>query len=277
MKESYIVKNKTMSKTPIEKFINITKTKNFEYEFSKKVKKLGSRIVVITAPPGAGKTSCINGVLLMNFFINKIFEKFGFSHPKLIYAPGTTTRPIREGEKHDFDFHFLTTKQFFRQLKNRDFILYFTSDPYLYAVDGKDIERRLLTSDEFTVFIYNLNAFQVPKLIQKFGGRPKVIFLNAPTTDELEKRKFKRGGLSPAEAEFRRKTMLAEIAQGKKVSDIQIINEYFPETIAKILNYIIKNIIAPNAKIPLSRVNKMDKEIKKEIKKNKNKLLAIIK
>lgn len=266
-----------MSKTAIEKFTSLTQKENFEHEFSENVKKLGSRIVVITAPPGAGKTSCINGVLLMNFFINKIFEKNGLSQPKLIYVPGTTTRPIREGERHDFDFHFLTLEQFFNQLKNRDFILYFTSDPYLYAVDGKDIERRLLISDEFTVFIYNLNAFQVPKLVQKFEGNPKVIFLNAPTTHELEKRKFKRGGLSLEEIEFRRKTMQAEIAQGEKISDIQIINENFPKTITEILDYIIKYVIVPNVKISKNLADKIGEEIKKEVEKNKKKLLEIIK
>lgn len=266
-----------MPRTSVEKFNIIIQKENFEYEIPENVKKIGNRIVVITAPPGAGKTSCINGVLLMNFFINKIFEKFRLPHPKFIYVPGTTTRPIREGERHDFDFHFLTEKQFFSQLKNRDFILYFTSDPYLYAVDGKDIQRRLLISDKFTIFIYNLNAFQVPKLKQKFSGKPKVIFLNAPSTKELERRKFKRGGLSLAEIEFRRKTLQAEIAQGKKISDVQIINKDFPKTVTEILDYIIRKIVGPNAKISKATLDKISQEIKKEVKRNKNKLLKIIK
>jgi guanylate kinase len=266
-----------MAKTAEQIFENLTKKENFEYHFLPNIKKLGSRLVMITAPPGAGKTSCINGVLLMNYFVNKIFAEFNLPEPKFIYIPGTTTRPLREDERHDFDFHFLSPIQFFDQLKRKEFLLYFISSPYLYAVDGKDIERRLSLSDAYTVFIYNLNAFQVPRLQNKFSKRPKVIFLNAPTIKELEKRKFKRGGLSSAEIEFRKRTMLAEIVQGQKISDIQIINKNFPETIFEILDYILKSIIKPNAKLKNSIIEKLRNEIRKEIRKNSDKLLTLVK
>lgn len=267
-----------MKKTSVEKFDELVSKKNYDYKISKKCKNLGNRIIAISAPPGAGKTSCIDGLLKTNFFLNSIFDKYNLPLPKFIYAPGTTTRLLRDGEKHGFDFHFITDKQYFGQLiENKDFIVYFTSDPYLYAVDGKEIDRNLSLSDPYTIFIYNLNANQVPKLAGSFTKKPKKIFINAPSIKELEDRKFKRGGLSKEEIEFRRKTMRAEIKQGESIADKKFINKDFTNTVYNMTYYLLKDVLFKNARINPSLQKKIISDFKKEYNKNKEDILQIIK
>ena len=266
-----------MQQTPVQKFENLIAKKKLDYRLNKKAKNLGNRVIAITAPPGAGKTSCIEALFLMNFYLNEIFEKYGLSHPKFVFAPGTTTRLIRKGEKHGFDFYFLNDKQYLDQLKNKDFVLSFISDPYLYAVDGKDIERKLLLSDNYTVFIYNLNAFQVPRLKDSFSKKPKVLFINAPSVKELEDRKFKRGGLSEEEIEFRKKTMLAEMKQGQSIADKRFINRDFIKTAQDMTSHILKDVIFKNARIKPAVQRKIMLDLKKAVKGNQKDILSIIK
>lgn len=195
-----------------------------KYKLKPQARRRGNQIVVFTAPPGAGKTSVINAIIDLNTELNNIFASAALPRLALTYTPGVTTRAQRPGERSGFDFHFHTRPQFLDRLQRGDFLLSFISDPHFYAIDGSDIEKRLLNADPFTIHIYNLNAWQVPVFQRRFSTKPFVIFLNAPSIQELERRKFSRGGMSPAEIEFRRKTMRDEIAQGKRTAHIQIIN-----------------------------------------------------
>jgi len=247
------------------------------YSLKNKAKEKGNQIIIFTAPPGAGKTSVINTIIELNYDINKVLEKHKIKPIQIIYVPGVTTRKIRKSEKPGYDFHFLSKKQFKKRQRKREFLLSFVSEPNYYAIDGPDIEKRLFDSEISNLFIYNLNAYQVPKLKKHFSKKPKIIFLNAPDSKTLEKRKSARGGMSKKEIKFRQKTVKAEEKQGEKISDIKIINDYFPKTIQLSIDYIFKYIIKKNLKIKENLAKKILTDINNFIKKNKKEIIDKIK
>jgi len=259
-----------MKKDTLVIFERLCKKRNWEYRLPTKAQARGNRILVICGPSGVGKTSSIDGVLGMNFLLNKIFNECGRPSVKLVYVPSSTTRPMREGEKNGFDFNFLPEEQFLSQMKNRDFLLYFSAYSYLYAIDGKDLKRRLLVSDPYTLFIYNLNALQIEKFKSKFKRQPKVIFFSIPSLQKLERRRnFK--GLSKEEKELRKQSTKEEIRIGKTIADFKIIGRDIESSVRKVLLYSIEEIITPNAGISSRITRKILARIRKVIPKKKKK------
>ena len=70
-------------------------------------KKLGS-IIVLSGPSGVGKST----------IIRKVREKM----PDLRFSVSCTTRPMRNGETQDVDYHFLSREEFIRRREAGDFI-----------------------------------------------------------------------------------------------------------------------------------------------------------
>ena len=61
------------------------------------------RLVIISAPSGAGKTTIARAIL--------------DAHPTLRFSVSATTRPVRDGEKEGRDYFFLTREEFRRRIE----------------------------------------------------------------------------------------------------------------------------------------------------------------
>ena len=67
------------------------------------------RLVIISGPSGAGKTS----------IVKRLLEK---SSLPIQLSVSATTRPARPGEKDSIDYHFLTDEQFQRKREGNEFL-----------------------------------------------------------------------------------------------------------------------------------------------------------
>jgi guanylate kinase len=67
------------------------------------------RLVVVSGPSGAGKTTVMK----------RVFEQSGVP---LVQSVSATTRPPRPGERDGVDYHFLTTEEFLSRQKRGDFL-----------------------------------------------------------------------------------------------------------------------------------------------------------
>ena len=67
-----------------------------------------NKLILITAPSGAGKTSIVNHLL----------EKF----PQLAFSVSATTRKPRGNEKNGVDYYFIPEKEFKEKIHNKEFL-----------------------------------------------------------------------------------------------------------------------------------------------------------
>jgi guanylate kinase len=89
---------------------------------------LHSRLIIITAPSGAGKTS-ITRYLLKKF-------------PALAFSVSAATRPQRSDEKNGEDYHFMSMDEFKQKIQRNEFVEW--EEVYhglYYGTLKKEIER----------------------------------------------------------------------------------------------------------------------------------------
>ena len=87
------------------------------------------KLVVISAPSGAGKTSIARSVLL--------------AHPAFTYSVSATTRPRRPEEEHGRDYIFLTRDEFLRRVAAGEFVEWEEIYGDYYGTLKKEVERAL--------------------------------------------------------------------------------------------------------------------------------------
>lgn len=68
------------------------------------------KIIVVSAPSGAGKTSIIKSILS--------------NHKNIVFSISATTRPKRDGEIDGVDYFFLTKGEFEKKIENNEFVEY---------------------------------------------------------------------------------------------------------------------------------------------------------
>jgi guanylate kinase len=83
------------------------------------VDKVVGKILVFSAPSGAGKTTIVKEIL--------------HSFPQVVFSISATTRPMRATEKHGVEYFFLSEEEFKKRIENDDFIEWEKFYDYYYG------------------------------------------------------------------------------------------------------------------------------------------------
>lgn len=150
------------------------------------------KVIIVSAPSGAGKTSIVKHVL--DFL------------PELRFSTSATTRAMREGEVNGRDYHFLTVDDFKRGIDREDFLEW--EEVYhnqFYGTLKSEIRR---IWDEGKVVIFDVDVKGGLNIKKYFGDNALAIFVEPPTVQELENRLRKRG--TETEESLRKRVAKAE-------------------------------------------------------------------
>ena len=142
------------------------------------------KVIIVSAPSGAGKTSIVKHVLQ--------------------YL--ATTRTKREGEINGKDYHFLSVDDFKKGIKRDEFLEW--EEVYanqFYGTLKSEIQR---IWDEGKTVIFDVDVKGGLNIKKYFGDKALAIFVEPPTVQELENRLRKRG--TETEESLRKRVEKAE-------------------------------------------------------------------
>lgn len=135
------------------------------------------KILIITAPSGAGKTSVTTHLL----------QKF----PELTFSVSAATRAPRENETNGVDYYFMSLEEFQQKIQHNEFIEWeMVYEGKYYGTLVSEMER-IWRSDKIPVL--DIDVKGAIHVQQQFPEKTVSIFIEPPSIEELKKRLQGRG------------------------------------------------------------------------------------
>jgi guanylate kinase len=119
-----------------------------------------------------------------------------------------TTRPPRPGEEEGVHYIFLSPEEFERRVQHNEFLEHATVHGNRYGTLRKPVERGIAEGKQVVLEIDVQGALQVKDAMP----RSILVFIVAPTMDELKRRLLGRGSETDDEVESRMTTAQREVA-----------------------------------------------------------------
>lgn len=136
-----------------------------------------NKIIIITAPSGAGKTSITHYLL----------KKF----PQLAFSVSAATRPRRKHEVDGKDYYFLSQEEFEQKARQNEFIEWeMVYEGKSYGTLKSELQR---IWDNNQVPVLDIDVKGAIHVQGQFSGTVLSIFVEPPSVDELKRRLSSRG------------------------------------------------------------------------------------
>jgi guanylate kinase len=163
-------------------------------------------LFIISGPSGAGKGTLVKELL------RRV--------PDMWVSVSATTRVPRPGEKDGLDYFFLTAPEFEARVRHGEFLEHASVHGNRYGTLRAPVERRIIRGMDVVLEIDPQGAAQVRKQMDC----SRLIFVKAPSTEELEKRIRYRGAENEDQVRTRLKTAERELAV-EGMYDFVVIND----------------------------------------------------
>ncbi len=135
------------------------------------------KLIIITAPSGAGKTS-ITRHLMQNF-------------PQLAFSVSAATRKPRSYEKDGVDYHFISEEEFKNKIHHNEFVEWeMVYEGKYYGTLKSELER-IWANDRIPVL--DIDVKGAIHVQQQYPASSLSLFIETPSVEELKKRLESRG------------------------------------------------------------------------------------
>ena len=142
---------------------------------------LNQKIIIITAPSGAGKTS------ITRYLVKK--------YPQLCFSISAATRAPRGKEQNGIDYYFMTLPQFQEKIQHNDFVEWeMVYEGKYYGTLHSELQRIWKNQQVPMLDIDVKGAIHVQ---QQFPASTLSIFIEPPSVEELKNRLETRGTETP--------------------------------------------------------------------------------
>ncbi len=187
------------------------------------MKKVKGKIIAVSAPSGAGKTTIVKQML-------KLF-------PEIIFSVSATTRSKRPGEINGKDYFFISEDEFKEKIKNNEFIEWERFYDYYYGTYKYFIDEITEQNKAIILEVDVKGALQLKKIYPE----AKLIFIYPPSSKELINRLKNRKTETAADFDKRIKRAKMELSLKDKF-DYFVENNDLDKAILE-TRRIIKNIL----------------------------------
>lgn len=174
------------------------------------------KIIVIVAPSGTGKST--------------LLEKLKKNISSLEWSVSCTTRSIRDGEVHGKDYHFLPKEDFIRFRDNNEFVEWAEVHSNFYGTKKSFIDDGLESGAHL---LFDLDVQGCDSIKKIYGDEAKIIFIEPPSVEELQKRLLIRGTDSEEVINERVSNAKKELTR-KDDFDYNIVNDDFDKAYEKL-------------------------------------------
>ena len=203
--------------------------------------KKNGELIVISGTTCAGKGTVIE----------KLIER----NDNLSLSISYTSRKMREGEVDGKDYIFISQPEFEEKIKKGDFLEYAKSHREDYYGTPKKELLELLSSGKDVILEINIEG---AKNIKEMFPEVLLIFIMAPSMEEVKKRIIKRGKESPEQIIERFKTAYKEINEIPNYNYV-VINDNIENAVDKI------EAIIKASKCQVDRIEEINVESEEEI------------
>lgn len=186
------------------------------------------KIIILTAPSGAGKTTIKSSLL-------EAMAKL------LSFSVSTTTRKIRGNENNGVDYIFVTEDVFKNKVKNDEFLEWEMVYPSLYY--GTTIDEIHRIWNEGKTPLLDIDVKGAINIKKQFGENALTIFIEPPSIEMLQDRLIKRGTDTKENIQTRISKAIEEMTYINYFDKV-ILNDNLiqatEETITAVMNFINK-------------------------------------
>lgn len=181
------------------------------------------KLVVITAPSGAGKSTIVKKLLQHNTDV-----KFSVS---------CTTREKRSGEIDGLHYHFITAEQFKAKVANNEFVEYEEVYPgRFYGTLKTELEK---VWNERKVVLFDIDVKGASNLKKQYGADCITIFIAPPSKQSLANRLKNRGSEDEKSLKQRIKRSEEELAMAGQFDHV-VVNRDFDIAYMRVKNIITR-------------------------------------
>jgi guanylate kinase len=183
----------------------------------------GGKLVVISAPSGAGKTTIARAMLA--------------AHPSLEFSVSATTRPMRQNEQNGRDYFFLSKEEFKARVGAGDFVEWEEIYGNYYGTLKAEIDRAMRAGRHILFDVDVKGGLS----IRGCYAHALLIFVRPPSPEILRERLSNRKTEDPATIARRMERVAMEMEKGKEFQH-QILNDDLPRVIAE-ANVLVENYL----------------------------------
>jgi guanylate kinase len=179
------------------------------------------RLIIISAPSGAGKTTIVKDLLKRGLHLE--------------FSVSATTRVIRENETDGKDYYFLSVEEFKKRIENDEFVEW--QEVYrghFYGTPKKEIDRIWSNGNNALFDVDVRGGINLKKI---FGEKSLSIFIMPPSLEVLEKRLVARGTDKPEKIRMRVEKAAEEILLSDQF-DHTVVNEVLENAIKETVRLI---------------------------------------
>ncbi len=141
------------------------------------MKKEYQKMIVITAPSGAGKTSITRHLM-------KVF-------PQLAFSISAATREPRANERNGVDYYFISAKEFQQKILDEEFVEWEMVYEGKYYGTLKSELRRMWSKEQIPVL--DIDVQGTIHVQKEYPVNSLFIFIKPPSIEELKRRLESRG------------------------------------------------------------------------------------
>lgn len=179
------------------------------------------RLLVISAPSGAGKTSITRLLLSRN-------NNWKFS-------VSATTRKQRPNEVNGTDYFFLSLEDFKNKIENNEFVEYEEVFGNYYGTLKSEVQR-LLQSNDNSVMIFDIDVKGALSIKKNYPNDALLVFITVPSIQELKQRLMNRK--TESEEIILRRVARAEMELREKDKfDYVVINDVLERAVEEIESF----------------------------------------
>ena len=190
-----------------------------------------NKIIIISSPSGAGKTT------ICKYLLKKM--------QNIELSISYTTRPMRINEKEGKDYYFIDNIKFQKLNKKNMFIETAKNFNYNYASPITNIKKAFKRNNNI---LFDIDWKGAKKLRKKFNKHQIIdFFILPPNTRELKKRLEKRGRENKEEIKMRLSYALSEMSHHDEYKYV-LVNDKINQTIKSLQKIIEYHLIVDEIK-----------------------------